>query len=79
MSQSRFETWHLDLRDLLGLAVPPVAIPTTDGQEVAVPHPESRLIGKHSLADLDKQGFINNLEPLHIVFARELSRRNGAS
>jgi len=23
MSQSRFETWHLDLRDLLGLAVPP--------------------------------------------------------
>ena len=26
MSQSRFETWHLDLQDLLGLAVPPVAI-----------------------------------------------------
>ena len=26
MSQTRFETWHLDLQDLLGLAVPPVAI-----------------------------------------------------
>lgn len=26
MSQSRFETWHLDLADLLGLAVPPVGI-----------------------------------------------------
>ena len=26
MSQSRFETWHLDLQDLLGLAIPPVAI-----------------------------------------------------
>src|SRR3954468_21850356 len=26
MSKSRFETWHLDLQDLLGLAVPPVAI-----------------------------------------------------
>ena len=26
MSQSCFETWHLDLQDLLGLAVPPVAI-----------------------------------------------------
>lgn len=26
MSQSRFETWQLDLQDLLGLAAPPVAI-----------------------------------------------------
>jgi uncharacterized protein (DUF169 family) len=26
MSQSRFKDWHLDLQDLLGLAVPPVAI-----------------------------------------------------
>jgi len=26
MSQPRFETWHFDLQDLLGLAVPPVAI-----------------------------------------------------
>jgi uncharacterized protein (DUF169 family) len=26
MSQSRFETWHVDLEDLLGLAVPPVAV-----------------------------------------------------
>jgi uncharacterized protein (DUF169 family) len=26
MSQTRFETWHLDLKELLGLAVPPVAI-----------------------------------------------------
>ena len=26
MSQNCFETWHLDLQDLLGLAVPPIAI-----------------------------------------------------
>ena len=26
MSQSRLETWHRDLQDLLGLAVPPVAM-----------------------------------------------------
>ena len=26
MSQSRFQSWHLDLQDLLGLAVPPIAI-----------------------------------------------------
>jgi hypothetical protein len=29
MSQNRFETWHLDLQDLLGLAVPPIAIAFT--------------------------------------------------
>src|SRR6202163_2277397 len=26
MSQTRFETWHLDMQDLLGLPVPPIAI-----------------------------------------------------
>ena len=26
MSQARFETWHRDLQELLGLAIPPVAI-----------------------------------------------------
>src|SRR5262245_49698601 len=26
MSQNRFEDWHLDLQDLLGLAVPPIGI-----------------------------------------------------
>src|SRR3954471_15601353 len=26
MSQTRFESWHLDLQEILGLAVPPVAI-----------------------------------------------------
>jgi hypothetical protein len=26
MPQNRLESWHLDLEDLLGLAVPPVAI-----------------------------------------------------
>ncbi len=57
----------------------PFAIRTTDGQEFAVPHPEFILIGKYSIAVLDKQGFINNLDPLHIVSVRELSRRNGGS
>jgi hypothetical protein len=26
MSQSRFENWHHDLQDLLGLAVPPIGV-----------------------------------------------------
>jgi hypothetical protein len=44
-----------------------------------VPHPEFILIGKYSIAVLDKQGFINILDPLHIVSARELTRRNGGA
>lgn len=57
----------------------PFAIRTTDGQEFEVPHPEFILIGKYSIAIRDKQGFINNIDPLHIVSARELIRRNSAS
>jgi hypothetical protein len=57
----------------------PFAIRTTDGQEFVIPHPEFIVIGKYSIAVLDKQGFINNLDPLHIVSARGLSRRNGGT
>jgi hypothetical protein len=55
----------------------PFAFRTTDGQEFEVPHPEFILIGKYTIAIRDKQGFINNIDPLHIVSARDLTRRNG--
>jgi hypothetical protein len=57
----------------------PFAIRTTAGQEFEVPHPEFILIGKYTIAVRDKQGFINNIDPLHIVSARDLSRRNGGA
>jgi len=68
-----------ELKKRLSGGFRPFAIRTTDGQEFTVPHPEFILIGKYSVAVLDKQGFINNLDPLHIVSARELSRRNGGA
>ena len=68
-----------ELKKRLSGGFRPFAICTTDGQEFVIPHPEFILIGKYSVAVLDKQGFINNLEPLHIASARELSRRNGGS
>jgi len=64
---------------LSGGAFRPFAIRTTDGQEFAIPHPEFLLIGKYSIAVRDKEGYINTLDPLHIVSAKELSRRNGGS
>jgi hypothetical protein len=68
-----------ELKKRLSGGFRPFAIRTTDGQEFVVPHPEFILIGKYSIAVLDKQGFINNLDPLHIGSARDLSRRNGGS
>jgi uncharacterized protein (DUF169 family) len=51
MSQDRFETWHVDLQDLLGLAVPPVGIaflreapPGID--RIARPHPPATADGR---------------------------------
>jgi hypothetical protein len=57
----------------------PFAIRTTDGQKFEVPHPEFILIGKYSIAIVDKEGFINHIDPLRVVSARHLSRRNGGS
>src|SRR5216110_1803707 len=68
-----------ELKKRLSGGFRPFAIRTTDGQEFAIPHPEFLLIGKYSIAVRDKEGFINTLDPLHIVSARELSRRNGGS
>jgi hypothetical protein len=68
-----------ELRKRLTGGFRPFAIRTTDGQEFTVPHPEFMLVGKYTIAVLDKQGYINNLDPLHIVSARDLARRNGGS
>jgi hypothetical protein len=56
----------------------PFAILMTEGQEIEIPHPEFILIGKYSIAIRDKNGFINNIDPLHVVSARELSSRNAS-
>ena len=68
-----------ELKKRVGGGFRPFAIRTTDGQEFAIPHPELILIGKYSVAVVDKEGFINHLDALQIASARELSRRNGRS
>ncbi len=68
-----------ELRKRLTGGFRPFAIRTTDGQEFTIPHPEFILIGKYTVAVVDKAGFINNIDPLHIVSARDMARRNGGS
>jgi hypothetical protein len=55
----------------------PFAIRTTDGQEIDIPHTEFILFGKYSIAVRDKSGYINLIDPLHIVSVRVRSARNG--
>jgi hypothetical protein len=57
----------------------PFEIRTTDGRKFQIPHPEFILFGKYSIAVVDKEGFINEIDPLHVVSARSRSRRNGVS
>ncbi|HEY3854702.1 MAG TPA: hypothetical protein VGO67_09945 [Verrucomicrobiae bacterium] len=54
----------------------PFEICTTDGRKFNIPHPEFILIGKYYIAVVDKEGFINEIDPLHIVSARSLTRRH---
>jgi hypothetical protein len=68
-----------ELKKRLSGGFRPFTIRTTDGQEFVIPHSEFLLIGKYSIAVRDKAGFINTLDPLHIVSARELSRRSAGS
>jgi len=72
----------MNLRELKGRlrrGFRPFSIRTTDGQKFAIPHPEFMLIGKYSVAVVDKEGYIRHLDPLHIVSAKQLAKRNGHS
>ena len=42
-------------------------LPTSDGHEFEVPHPEFIMHAKYDVAGVDKDGGINVLDPLHIV------------
>ena len=57
----------------------PFEICTTDGRKFNIPNPEFILIGKYYIAVVDKEGFINEIDPLHIVSARSLAPKNGGS
>ena len=66
------------LRQRLSGGVRPFLLRTSDGREYNVPHPEFVLIGRHSLAVLDKDWEIATLDPVHIVAIKDLpAKKNG--
>ena len=53
----------------------PMIIRTSDGKEYPVPHPEFVLIGRHNVVVEHTKGFLDIIDPLHIVSIRPGTRR----
>ena len=53
----------------------PFCIHFSDGRSYEVPHPEFVLVTRRSIAVTDKDGFIDVLDPLHIVSIKDSAGR----
>ena len=50
----------------------PFTIYLSDGRTYEVPHPEFILVTKRTVAIADKDGFVDMLDPIHIVSLKNL-------
>ena len=64
-----------EIRHRLRNGFRPFTIYLTDGRTYSVPHPEFILITKRSVAVADKDGFIDTLDPLHIISVKDMTAR----
>lgn len=48
----------------------PFLIRTSDGNEYSVPHSEFVLIGRHNIVVEHQNGFLDIIDPLHVVSVR---------
>jgi uncharacterized protein (DUF169 family) len=81
MSQNRFEIWHLDLQDLLGLAAPPVAIAFVSHVPVGIgrierPMPATTSDGRTGTV---AAGCVFWIEGAHKVFATQAEDHGNCS
>jgi hypothetical protein len=56
----------------------PFIIRTSDGKEFPAPHSEFVFVGHHNLVIEDEKGFLDIIDPLHVVSIRPGSRRKAA-
>ncbi|MBI5772903.1 MAG: hypothetical protein HZA89_04055 [Verrucomicrobia bacterium] len=64
-----------DIRKRVRGGFRPFTIHLSDGRTYDVSHPEFILIAKRSVAVVDKDGFIDSLDPIHIVSLKDISVR----
>ena len=60
----------------------PHVLRTSDGHEYPVPHPEFVLVGRRNIVVEEANGFINIIDPLHVVAIRKgpaAKGKNGGS
>ena len=54
----------------------PHIVRTSDGHEYTVPHPEFAMVGRFYLVIEEPDGFIEIIEPRHVVAIRKTPSRN---
>ena len=62
-----------EIRRRLTKGFKPFTIFLSDGRTYDVPHPEFLLVTRRSVAVADPEGFIDTLDPLHIVSLKDLA------
>jgi hypothetical protein len=60
-----------DIRKRLGRGFVPFKIRTSDGGEFKVPHREFIYVTQRRVVVADRKGYVNVLDPLHIVSIEE--------
>jgi hypothetical protein len=60
-----------DIRKRLGGGFVPFTIRTSDGEKFAVPHQEFIFVTQKRVVVADRKGYVNVLDPLHIVSIQE--------
>ena len=60
-----------DIRKRLGGGFVPFALRTSDGEKFPVPHREFIFLTQRRVVIADQKGYVNVLDPLHIVSLEE--------
>lgn len=62
-----------EIRRRLNKGFKPFSMSLSDGRKYDVPHPEFILVTRRSVAVADAEGFIDTLDPLHIVSLKDFT------
>jgi hypothetical protein len=62
-----------EIRHRLSSGFKPFRMFLSDGRQYDVPHPEFILVTRRSVAVADPEGFIDTLDPLHIVSLKDVA------
>ena len=73
-SWSKYSSMNVEgIRKRLKGGFKPFTLHLSDGRTYDVPHPEFVLVTKRTVAVADKDGFIDMVDPLHIVSLKNMA------